>query len=414
MIRHRLLTITTAAVAGALLVLTIGFWAMLSHGLDQDALSVLRSRAEATMTTLKLSPGGLTVEDPPLDQVIDDNAWVFDASGKALAQPRSGTAVIQAATALRSGVGDVGDVRLLAVPAPQGGTVVVGVSMRPYQESRRIALLSALALDLAVLCLVTVLTRQVVKAALHPVSVMTTQALEWSEHDLDRRFSWGPARDELTGLAAGLDVLLNRVATNLRHERLLSAEIAHELRTPLARLRAEAEIALLRRRPAAELRDALHGVVVYTGELTHVVDTLLNFSRTAIASEGCRLGDAIDGAEVDFTCDPGLRVSCGPELIRHILAPLRHNALAYGSTERVTVVRQGSEVTLTVTDDGPGIRHGEEELIFEPAHRGSASHLASGSGLGLALARRLARANGGDVTAVAGAGGHFEVRLPLA
>ncbi|WP_214104528.1 sensor histidine kinase [Acrocarpospora catenulata] len=414
MIRRRLLAVTTASVAAALLVLTIGFWAVLTRGLDQDAVRVLRSRAEATMTTVEVTPGGLAVEDPPLDQVIDDNAWVFDASGRVLAQPHAGADVTRAAAALKPGIQDVGDVRLLAVPAPAGGTVVVSVSLRPYRDSARIALLAALVLDLAVLALVVVLTRQVVRAALRPVSAMTRQALEWSEHDLDRRFSWGPVRDELTGLAAGLDVLLDRVAINLRHERLLSAEIAHELRTPLARLRAEAEIALLRPRPAAELRDALRGVVTHTGELSHVVDTLLGFSRTALTSAGCRIGDAVQGPGVDFTCDPGLRVSCESELVTRILAPLRHNALTYGCAERVTVARDGSAVTFTVTDSGPGVRPGEEELIFEPAHRGSASHLAEGSGLGLALSRRLARASGGDVTAVAGAGGRFVVRLPLA
>ncbi|MEU8269579.1 ATP-binding protein [Sphaerisporangium sp. NPDC049002] len=414
MIGRRLLAVTTASVAAALLVLTIGFWAVLTHGLDQDAVRVLRSRAEAAMTTVEVTPGGLAVEDPPMDQVLDDNTWVFDAAGRALARPRAGAALDQAATTLTTGMRDVGDARLLAVPVPRGGTVVVSVSMRPYWDSGRIALMAASALDLIVLGLVALLTRQIVRAALRPVSAMTRQALEWSEHDLDRRFSFGPARDELTGLAAGLDVLLDRVATNLRHERLLSAEIAHELRTPLARLRAEAEIALLRPRPVTELRRALDGVVTHTGELAQVVDTLLGFSRTPITSTGCRIGDAVQGPGVDFACDPGLRVSCERELVAHVLAPLRHNARAYGSTDQVTVDRDGSALTLTVTDDGPGVRPGEEELIFDPAHRGSASHLAEGSGLGLALARRLARASGGDVTALPGSKGRFVVRLPLA
>ncbi|GAA0420364.1 two-component sensor histidine kinase [Acrocarpospora corrugata] len=423
MIRRRLIVVTTASVAAALLLLTAGLWIVLSRGLDHDADLVLRSRAEAAMTTLELIPLGLAVEDPPLDQMIDDNAWVFDGAGRVLAQPRAPADVARAAASLRGSARpagrDVGGVRLLAVPAPQGGSVVVGVSLRPYRDSGRIGLLAALVLDVMVLGLTVALTRHVVRAALRPVTAMTRQALEWSEHDLDHRFSWGPARDELTGLAANLDVLLNRVAVNLRHERLLSAEIAHELRTPLARLRAEAEIALLRPRPAPQLREALEGVVTHAGELTEVVDTLLAFSRTTPGSSGCRVADALNGIEDDvaltYDCAPGLRVSCAADLLARILAPLLGNARAYGSRGALAVGVEGTTATFTITDAAPGVLAGEEEVIFEPARRGSAAHLAPGSGLGLALSRRLARAAGGDVTAVTSpCGGRFQVRLPLA
>ena len=73
---------------------------------------------------------------------------------------------------------------------------------------------------------------------------MTRQAAEWSEHDLERRFSQGPPRDEFTTLAATLDGLLDRVAASLRHEQMLTAELSHELRTPLTAISAEAQYAL--------------------------------------------------------------------------------------------------------------------------------------------------------------------------
>jgi two-component system OmpR family sensor kinase len=396
---------------------------VLSRSLDHDADLVLRSRAEATLATLEFTPQGLLVEDPPLDDAIDANAWVFDASGKALTQPRAEAGASAAARALRTSrtvrYRDVGNLRLLALPALDRGTVVVSVSRVPYQDSRRIALLSALALDVLVLGLVTFLTRRVVRAALRPVAAMTEQALEWSERDLDHRFAWGPPRDELGDLAANLDVLLERVAINLRHERRLSAEIAHELRTPLARLRSEAEITLLRPRPPAEMRAALQAVVAHAAELTQVIDTLLEFSRSEVASTGCQVGDVLDGlGEVTVLplAAPSLRVGCEADLVVRILAPLLHNAQIYGRTTPVLQVREeDGAVVFAVTDDGPGVQKGEEEAIFEPAHRGSAAHLGQGLGLGLALSRRLARAAGGDVVAVAATGGGvFHLRLPQA
>src|SRR5205085_10439114 len=111
--------------------------------------------------------------------------------------------------------------------------------------------------------------------ALRPVAEMTSQAADWSERDLDRRFAMGPARDELTGLAATLDGLLGRLSAALRHEKQLTAELAHELRTPLAQIRAETELALARQRTASELHEALEAVLGYTDRMTSVVNTLM-------------------------------------------------------------------------------------------------------------------------------------------
>ena len=73
---------------------------------------------------------------------------------------------------------------------------------------------------------------------------MTSRAEDWGAHDLDRRFDLGPPRDELTGLAATLDGLLDRIAASRRHEQRFAAEMAHELRTPIAGMRGRAELAL--------------------------------------------------------------------------------------------------------------------------------------------------------------------------
>ena len=92
------------------------------------------------------------------------------------------------------------------------------------------------------------------------------------------------------------------------------------------------------------------------------------------------------------------------------------NACKYGSARvRISVGRRGGAVAFVVEDDGPGVAMGEEETIFEPGTRGAASRdNGDGAGLGLALARRLARAAAGDVRAEHATGGRFVVTLPRA
>jgi signal transduction histidine kinase len=89
-------------------------------------------------------------------------------------------------------------------------------------------------------------------ASLRPVVRMTRQAAAWSEQDLDHRFALGPPHDEPTELAATLDGLLDRLAASLRRERRFSAELLHELRTPLFHVLAETELALSRERHPTE------------------------------------------------------------------------------------------------------------------------------------------------------------------
>src|ERR1700749_1589531 len=102
---------------------------------------------------------------------------------------------------------------------------------------------------------------------------MTATAAEWSEHDLHRRFGLGPPRDELTALAATLDGLLGRIDAALRHEQRFSAEMEHELRTPLSLVRGEAELALRAGRTDPERRAALEAVLAGTDRRPMVIET---------------------------------------------------------------------------------------------------------------------------------------------
>jgi signal transduction histidine kinase len=264
---------------------------------------------------------------------------------------------------------------------------------------------------------------------------MTADAAEWSERDLDRRFALGPPTDELTRLAATLDGLLDRLAAGMRREQRLSSELSHELRTPLAKMSTQAQLLAAAPELSQPRRDEAEAIVRAAGEMSDVIEVLMAAARAqpdgagGTADVASSVGAALDAArpaaaarDVRLTLSPGassVRASAEPKLLERILAPLLENAGHHAASRaEVSIARRGAWVELTVSDDGAGVPAGEEEAIFEPGQRGAGTGSAAhdGAGLGLALARRLARSAGGDVEvdAAAGHGGRFVVRLPAA
>jgi two-component system, OmpR family, sensor kinase len=440
-LRRRLFLVVVTTVTVAVTALVVGFNVILGHTLDRDSRDLARTRATAQLGLLATRNGRLTVKESPDDAAADAYLWVFSGT-KAVERPRAPAAVQTAAGSLAGRPAryvDIphADLRLASIPVSVGGsrigTVVAGVSLAPYEETRRIALIASLAFGGAVLLLVAVAVRWLLDSSLRPVQRMTRQAAEWSEHDLDRRFALGEPRDELTELAATLDQLLDRVATGLRREQRFSAELSHELRTPLARVSAEAELALRRERTPQEYRSALELIHKNAAQLTRTVDVLMAAARHeagfergtadayAIATEaaaGCASLATERNLELRVR-PPGTpsRVGVDLEIGERILQPLLDNACRFGThVVDVAIERVDGTVRFTVSDDGPGVDEAHRERIFDPGVRGPAgARHSDGAGLGLALARRLARSVSGDVTALAGGGGgRFVVTLPRA
>jgi two-component system, OmpR family, sensor kinase len=471
-LRDRVTLATAAVLAGGLVLLSAATLLLLSVQLDNDVASTLRERADAAQATV-VRAGGRTVARTPSEGTVDEQGWVFDDAGRVLRSPADASAEVDGAAHALARVSepaerDVGEgVRLRAEPVRAGGrlvgTVVVAVSLRPYDRTEHIAFVSTAVLDLFIVAFGALLARRAVGKALEPVADMTAQAAEWSEHDLDRRFDLGPPRDELTALSATLDALLERIASSLHREQRFSAEMAHELRTPLSGVRGEAELALLDPATPADVRAGLEQILRGTDRMQGVIEALLAAARgeggggvvdareaareavaaaapaaaqagVAVAVEQTGGGSGAGGAagEGDTAWAGGggargggaaragggaagrgapLRVGAERQLVVQALAPLLDNAVRH-ARGRVTVglARDGAAVVLTVSDDGEGFAAADVEAAFAPGASGS-----GGAGLGLPLARRLARSAGGDVTARAagpGEGGLVVLRLP--
>lgn len=434
-LRDRVTLATALVLAAGLAILTLSGHLLLEHQLRLDVSARLRERADAQLALVSVVKGRVVVHDAAHDGALDEQAWVF-ADGGIVRRPAESPAVQRAADALANVTGaterSFGEqLRLRAEPAyaPDStrriGTVVVGASLVPYEHTKRIALLGNLLLDLFVLAAGVLLARRAVGKALEPVAQMTRRAADWSEHDVDRRFDLGPPRDELTALSATLDGLLARIAASLRHEQRFSAEMAHELRTPLSGVRGEAELMLREPGLSGELRDGLGRILRGTERMARVIETLLTVARSD-AEPGRGASDARAGtaraidalqtsaerAGVALACVPSataLRVGADEDTVAQALGPLLENAVRHASA-RVTVAlaRENGHVEIAVQDDGPGFGDADLDALFEP---GASS--VGGAGLGLPLARRVARACGGEVSAErSGAGGRFVLRLP--
>ena len=415
-LRNRV-TLGTVAVLGAgLAIISIALNLLLVSRLSADASDLLANRADAQASTLEVRDGQLRVRESANDAALDEHAWVFDGRGRALEQspasPRLAGAVRALARATRpTEVNPTEHVRLLARPVDDAGVVVVGVSMDPYRHTERLAAGFTVVLDVFVLLAGALVARRAVGAALRPVAQMTERAAEWSENDLHRRFALGPPRDELTALASTLDGLLGRIDAALRHEQRFSAEMAHELRTPLAGVRAEAELAL---RTGRAPREALESVLAGTERMEAVIETLLAAARSdavrgsSDAVAAARHAAEAHGATVHAPPEP-LTVGAGEDVVSAALQPLLENAARHAAHEvEIRLSRENGGVVIAVLDDGAGIAAGDAERIFEPG-----VSKAGSAGLGLPLARRLARAAGGDVVAVPQRGGRVELRLPM-
>ncbi len=205
---------------------------------------------------------------------------------------------------------------------------------------------------------------------------------------------------------------------HMRRRTQTVAAIAHDLRTPLTRLRFRAEQApeAVRDRMAADIEemDALIGqaMAYVRGEATP--ERREAFDLDALAAD-CAGGFSETGGAVTFDGGGALEVEADPAALRRALANLIANAVKYGGAARVKAFAQDGRAVVTVEDDGPGLPEDELEAVFEPFHRAerSRSRETGGAGLGLTVARQAARAHGGDVTLANRSEGGLVARLHL-
>jgi len=278
-------------------------------------------------------------------------------------------------------------------------------------------------------------------AALRPVERMRRQTAEISEKDLDRRLAVPSTRDEIAALGTTMNALLARLQDALERERGFVADAGHELRTPLAILRTELELAARPGRSRDDLVAAVAAAGQETDRLIRLAEDLLLLARADNHQPIVRAGPVVL-ADLLAAAARGAAARCEPrgvtveldaagippvveadaDRLRQAVDNLLDNATRHappGSTVAVRVSRpRAAAVAVEVADRGPGFPPAFLPHAFERFHRAEAarSRDGGGTGLGLSIVRAIAEAHGGTATAAnrPDGGAVVTVELPLA
>ena len=425
--RGQIVVVTAGITAVAMLLLTLVVQLVLARITTSDVGRVLQDRADAVISSARTgADGGLVVPDAQLDAgiaVYDDRGTLV--AGVAPDSLRDRYADLGAVTSATSRT-YAGHGRVLADPFTtadgSSGVVVVTERLEPYEEAERLALIVTLLTGLLTTVAAAAVAAWATRRALAPVAVMAETATEWSEHDLSRRFDLGAPVNELTALAGTLDQLLEKVASAIRSEQQLTSELAHELRTPLTTIRGMADLILLRDALPLEARRDLEDIAAAGQRMSVTITALLDLARNEaqlVSGSHCSLREVlhdvaahVDAGPVELAVDvDDLRLGVPHDLAVRAVSPVVENALRFASNRVVVgAAGAGSAVEIVVDDDGPGIAQVDPQRMLEP---GVTSSAGSGAGLGLAIARRIARTLGGEVTIAPRPGvTRFVVRLP--
>lgn len=332
-------------------------------------------------------------------------------------------------------------VRVVMLARPLSGPALRGDYTVQVAQTRgeRAALIGALVVSTAVqvvllVLLVAALTWLGVRKGLTPLAVLSREIRRRSPQDLRPLEAEAPR--EVQDLVTAVDGLMARLADNLNTLQSFISDASHQLRTPLAALQAQAELAL-RRQDAEELRDTVARLLAITRRTSRLAEQLLSHARStpdpalarrerldlsALSAEVTR--DVVPAA-LEQAIDLGLEAETGPVwvqgdplLLGEALRNLLDNALHYcpdGAQVTVRLAVATGQALLDVDDNGPGIDPAERERVFQRFYRVPGSG-KEGCGLGLAIVRTIIEGHGGTVslhTGSSGQGLRVQIALPL-
>jgi signal transduction histidine kinase len=439
-LRARLTLIATAlfsfaVLTGAVLLLVLQRYALINV-LDSSAEKAARDIAaqmkrNPTLNTVIPTTGGITAV-----QVVNGYDVVVAASPgtntttsmvnrQQLREIRDGARLTISSTT------STARLRVLGVRVDDR-TVLVATDLARVDDSLRVLTRAALIGGPLAVLLMALASYGVAALTLRPVAALRHGAADITAAGLsDQRLPVPGAHDEIHRLAVTLNAMLDRIDAATTRQRTFVGDAAHELRSPLASLRVQLEVAQ-RLGPETNWSELLADVLVDVDRLDNLVEDLLALARMDEAGGVLRRRELLDLDElvravvvgyrnarvpVRYTGGAPVSVEGDPEGLRRVVVNLTDNAVRYANSEVVVAIdpaggtpaRQGGTtggglagrptVTLTVTDDGPGIPPGERERVFDRFYRleASRSREYGGTGLGLPIVRDLVRAHGGSV-----------------
>jgi heavy metal sensor kinase len=276
------------------------------------------------------------------------------------------------------------------------------------------------------------------RRALAGVEAVTRTARQISESSLNERVPVKKYQDEIDQLAITFNQMLDRIQTLVTGIREMSDNIAHDLKSPITRIRGISEVSLSTGASEKEYENMAASTVEECDRLLDMINTMLVISRTeagvnkldareldigAVVRDACELfRSPAEDKDIRLVCDVSgnYSISGDNRMIQRMIANLLDNAIKYtpagGSIEVAVSAANNDTVTMAVKDSGIGISEEDLPRIFERFYRCDPSRSEAGIGLGLSFAGAVARAHGGDikVTSTPDQGSTFSVTLPAA
>ncbi len=275
------------------------------------------------------------------------------------------------------------------------------------------------------------------RRAVSGVEAVTRTARKISGGTLEERVLIKGQGDEIDQLAQTFNQMIDRIQILVTEIKEMTDHIAHDLRSPLTRIRGHAEVTLTTAKSQAEFETMAADTIEECDRLLDMINTMLLISKTESGVDTITMEEIDWAVLIRKACelfsptaeDKGLSLNCNvaeggrlkgdTRMIQRLISNLLDNAIKYtpsGGSVTVSLEKQGEDLVIEVKDTGIGISPGDLPRIFERFYRCDQSRSLEGIGLGLSLARAIARAHGGDIIAHSDpkAGSTFKVILPLA
>jgi signal transduction histidine kinase len=379
-----------------------------------DSIQILRVAPESDRSTIaaRLSTASLqaTILDKPVESTgaIENlqNSKVgrliqssLDADDKRLTGGDEHSTALGRGFSLR--VSSLGtDNFLVQVPLSQEQWAILSVHLSHYPYSAWLSVALPACVSLLIICALSILAARILAK---PIADFSHSAeLFGLGIDVSPLREQGPR--ELRAATRAFNRMQARLKGFIEDRTQMLAAMSHDLRTPLARLRLRAEFI-----ENEEQRGKIHHDL---NAMSDMIKSVLGFARddaqreqSALVDLGVIVADICDdlsetGAAVSLVGSRHIDVLCRPVAIRRAITNLIENAVKYGGGARVELVRKQQVVWVVIDDDGPGIPVHEQERVFVPFHRleQSRNQDTGGVGLGLSVARSIAKEHGGDVT----------------
>jgi signal transduction histidine kinase len=308
--------------------------------------------------------------------------------------------------------------RILPHRLPDGAILVVGRDMRDLMQIRRLVL-TALGIGVLVSCVISAVGAMLFRRRLESsVAVIRRTAGEIVAGDLTRRIPIFGPEDEFVRLNRDINHMLDRIEQLVRNVKDVSNAIAHDLRTPLGRIRAQLDVALRPGTGKDQLTEAARQAIDNVDSTITTLDRMLQISE-AEAGAGRRFFDTVDlgtvvtdvvelydaaaesaGISLVAEDSSGASVFGDKNLLASAIANLVDNSLKYaghGAAVRVGVVPDGGSVSIVVRDNGPGIASEERGKAVQRFYRLDRSRSMPGNGLGLSIVAAIAELHWGKL-----------------